>query len=144
MLSKPGFEKTSCETAARSCIIANFSIYVDDMYLSYKKLSQHPRVFRKLTGLSLGKFREILDLVSDDFDLAFPKIGRRRKISTHENRLVLILLYYRCYITHEFIGYFVDLDEANICRLFARIEPLITHIKKDHSCLLYTSPSPRD
>jgi hypothetical protein len=25
----------------------------------------------------------------------------------------------------QFIGYFVDLDEANICRLFTRIEPLI-------------------
>lgn len=106
------------------------------MYLSYKKLSQHPRVFRKLTGLSLAEFREVLVLVSDDCDLAFPNIGRPRKISTHEDRIILILIYYRCYVTHEFIGYFVDLDETNICRLFARIEPLIAqkvHIKKDRS-----------
>ena len=42
------------------------------MLLNYKKLSQHPRVFRKLTGLSLDECREVLDLVSGDFDIAFP------------------------------------------------------------------------
>ena len=106
------------------------------MHLSYKKLSQKPRIFRKITGLTLNNFKRIIDLVSNDFDYAFPNIGRKRKVSNHNDRLILILLYYRCYITHEFIGYFVDLDEANICRLFARIEPLIAghvHIKKDRS-----------
>lgn len=117
------------------------------MHLSDKRLAQCPRIFRKLTGLSLDEFREILQLIDYDFERVFPNIGRRRKINTHEDRLILILLYYRCYVTHEFIGYFVDLDEANICRLFARIEPLIAqkvHIKKDRSlteeavCILLT------
>jgi hypothetical protein len=108
------------------------------MHLSYNKLSQNPRIFRKLTGLSLSEFRAILSLVSKDFDHAFPNIGRKPKITTHEDRLILILVYYRCYVTHEFIGYFVGLDETNICRLFARIEPLIArhvHIKKDRSLI---------
>lgn len=106
------------------------------MHFSYNKLSQNPRIFRKLTGLSLSEFRAILSLVSKDFDQAFPNIGRKPKITTDEDRLILILVYYRCYVTHEFIGYFVGLDETNICRLFARIEPLIArhvHIKKDRS-----------
>ena len=106
------------------------------MHFSYNKLSQSPRIFRKLTGLSLGDFNIILNLVSKDFDQAFPSRGRKPKIATHEDRLVLIFLYYRCYVTHEFIGYFVGLDETNICRLFARIEPLIAghvHIKKDRT-----------
>ena len=67
--------------------------------------------------------------------------GQESKINTSsshslEDRIILILIYYRCYVTHEFIGYFVGLDETNICRLFARIEPLIAqkvHIKKDRS-----------
>ena len=106
------------------------------MNFSYNKLSKKPRIFKKLTGVSICEFTIILDLISNDFDSAFPNIGRRPKIKTHQDRLVLILLYYRCYVTHEFIGYFVDLDEANICRLFSRIEPLIAgkvHIKKDRT-----------
>ena len=115
---------------------AFFLFEITDMLLNYVKLSQRPRVFRKLTGLSLQEFARILDLVSDSFTKAFPKIGRLRKVATHEDRLILILLYYRSYVTHEFIGYFVGLDDANVCRLFARIEPLIAkhiHIKKDRS-----------
>lgn len=106
------------------------------MYLSYQKLSQNPRIFRKLTGLSISDFRSVVDMVSDNFDQAFPNIGRKPKVSTHADRLILIFIYYRCYVTHEFIGYFVDLNNANICRLFSRIEPLIAgkiHIKKDRS-----------
>ena len=106
------------------------------MHFSYNKLSQNPRIFKKLTGLSISEFTIILDLVSNDFDAAFPNVGRKPKIKTHQDRLVLILLYYRCYVTHEFIGYFIGLDEANVCRLFARIEPLIAgkvHIKKDRT-----------
>lgn len=106
------------------------------MLFSYNKLSQHQRIFRKLTGLSLSEFNVILNLVIKDFDQAFPNRGRRPKIKTHKDRLVLILLYYRCYVTHEFIGYFVGLDGTNVCRLFARIELLIAgkvHIKKDRT-----------
>ena len=46
------------------------------------------------------------------------------------------MLYYRTYITHEFIGYLVGLHNANICRLFKKLEPLIARkitIKKDRS-----------
>jgi len=104
------------------------------MYFNYKKLSQYPRIFRKLTGLSLHNYHCLLNLLINSFDQAFPKKGRKPKIKTYKDRFILILLYYRCYVTHEFIGYFVGLDETNICRLFARIEPLIAgkvHIKKD-------------
>ena len=84
----------------------------------------------------MNDFNVVLNLVRNNFDQVFPKRGRKPKIKTHEDRLVLILLYYRCYVTHEFIGYFVGLDETNVCRLFARIEPLIAkkvHIKKDRT-----------
>ena len=82
---------------------------------------------------SILQFNNILNKVKGRFTKAFPKIGRRSKINQHKDRLLLILLYYRTYITHEFLGYFVGLDKTSICRLFARIEPLIAkyiHIKK--------------
>ena len=106
------------------------------MLFSYDKLSEKNRIFKKLTGLSLEEFSDILKKVEPSLDKTFSKLGRPPKIKNHEDRLILIFLYYRTYVTHEFIGYLAGLDETNICRLFARIEPLIVKhicIKKDRT-----------
>jgi len=45
-------------------------------------------------------------------------------------------MYYRTYITHEFIGYLFNVHNANVCRLFKRLEPLLARklaIRKDRS-----------
>lgn len=106
------------------------------MLLSYNKLSEHPRIFRKLTGLSLDEFAQMVQPVRPSLDKAFGHLGRGRKINTHRDRLVLLMVYYRADVSHEFLGYFVDLDESNVCRLFQRLEPLVVkhiHIKKDRT-----------
>ncbi len=35
-----------------------------------------------------------------------------------------MLIYYRCYITQEFLGFFYDVDKSAICRAIQRIEKL--------------------
>ena len=67
---------------------------------------------------------------------SFSHLGRQPKIKHHSDRLIRLLLYYRAYVTHEFIGYLVGLDATNVGRLFDRIEPLVAqhiHIKKDRT-----------
>ena len=106
------------------------------MLFSYAKLSEKQRIFRKLTGVCLEEFSKVLLLIEGSMQNAFPRLGRKPKVTTHEGRLLLLLLYYRAYVTHEFIGYLIGLDETNVCRLFARIEPIIArhvHIKKDRT-----------
>ena len=90
------------------------------MLLSFRQLKGKQRIFRKLTGLSLEEFAEVISLVTKGMDKAFPGIGRKRKVACHEDRVILLLLYYRAYVTHEFIGYLIGLDETNVCRLFGR------------------------
>ena len=49
---------------------------------------------------------------------------------------LLLFMYYRSYATHEFLGYFVGLDNSNVCRLFRVLEPLVAskiHIEKDRT-----------
>jgi len=49
---------------------------------------------------------------------------------------LLIQIYYQTHVTHEFIGYFVGLDETNICLLFSRLQPILAkhlHIEKDRT-----------
>lgn len=62
--------------------------------------------------------------------------GRKSKFKTFADKVLALLLYYRTYVTHEFIGYLFDVDKANICRLFKKLEPLLAKkitIKKDRS-----------
>ncbi len=106
------------------------------MLLSYNKLSKKPRIFRNITGLKLPDFTKIISEVSYYLDKEFSKLGRKPKINNHENRVLLVLVYYRFYMTQEFLGYLLDLDESNVCRLLNRVELLLVkkiHIKKDRT-----------
>jgi DDE superfamily endonuclease len=64
--------------------------------------------------------------------LSKPK-GRKRDIGTVgrpfkldlENRFLMILVYYRLYITYTLADFLFDLDQSNICRDIQKIESLI-------------------
>src|SRR4051812_6342911 len=50
--------------------------------------------------------------------------GRPFKLDL-ENRFLMLLVYYRLYITYALAGFLFDLDQSNICRDIQKIEPLI-------------------
>ena len=50
------------------------------------------------------------------------KSGRPWEIGGLEDHLIVLLLYYRCYVTQEFIGFFYQVDRSVICRAIQRIE----------------------
>ena len=106
------------------------------MLLNYVSLSSHPRIFRKLVGLSIDEFNIILEKLSLSLKNAFSSKGRPRKLKQDADKLLLLFMYYRSYATHEFLGYFVGLDNSNVCRLFRVLEPLVAskiHIEKDRT-----------
>ena len=109
------------------------------MQLTYNKLSQQPRVFLKLTGVSVATFNELVKRLEPSFEqLTAQKIlaGRTSRLSTNPDKLLCVLLYYRTYITHTFMGYLFNLHNSNICRLIKKIEPMLAKkvsIKKDRS-----------
>ena len=109
------------------------------MQLSYNKLSQQPRVFLKLTGVSVDTFNQLIKRLEPCFEqLAAQKLlpGRTSRLATNADKLLCVLLYYRTYITHTFMGYLFNLHNSNICRLIKKIEPMLAKkvtIKKDRS-----------
>jgi len=110
------------------------------MALRYEKLCSRPVVFRRLTGVSLEEFHEIVRRVSPLWESmveAKKKIeGRWRNLRRFEDKLMALLVYYRSYITHEFVGYLFGLHNSNVCRLFKKLEPLMGKglaIKKDRT-----------
>lgn len=50
------------------------------------------------------------------------KSGRPWEVGGLEDHLLIMLLYYRCYVTQEFIGFFWQVDRSVICRAIRRIE----------------------
>ena len=50
--------------------------------------------------------------------------GRPFKLEL-ENRFLMVLVYYRLYITYTLAGFLFDLDQSNICRDIQKIEGLV-------------------
>ena len=63
------------------------------------------------------------------------KSGRPWEIGGPEDHLLVLLLYYRCHVTQEFIGFFCRVDRSVICRAIQRIEALVlrTTVERDTS-----------
>ena len=81
--------------------------------------------FRRLTGVSVTTFDQMLKQLRGPWEQAQRrkrKSGRPWEIGGLEDHLIVLLLYYRCYVTQEFIGFFYQVDRSVICRAIQRIE----------------------
>lgn len=52
--------------------------------------------------------------------------GRHFKLDVR-NRIIMVLVYYRMYITYTLTGFLFELDQSNVCRDIQKIEGLIRH-----------------
>ncbi|HEY6536512.1 MAG TPA: transposase family protein, partial [Candidatus Nitrosocosmicus sp.] len=108
--------------------------------LSYERLSQKPLLFKSFTGLTVQQFDDIFDneitKKYEKYELKRlsnkRKENRKRKAGAGrhfkldlKDRLVMLLVYYRLYITYTLAGFLFDLDQSNICRDIQKIEGLI-------------------
>ena len=108
--------------------------------LNYQRLSKKPLIFLRLTGVKVAEFDSICSRVKpywqEKVESQKKCQGRRSPLEFFEDKLLALLLYYRTYVTHEFIGYLFGLHNTNICRLFKKLGPLVARkiaIKKDRS-----------
>ena len=104
--------------------------------MSYARLSKRPLLFRSFTGLEISEFDIIAKEIESKYDEHERKrlsnrkrerkvgAGRPFKLKVKE-RFLMLLVYYRLYITYTLSGFLFDLDQSNICRDISIIEPLI-------------------
>lgn len=104
--------------------------------INLHKLLQKPKVFQRLTGLTPQKFMELLEnlipLWEESENKRLSRPDRKRAIGAGNKRklnigqaLFLLLLYYRTYVNHVFIGMLGGIDDSNVGRYFRRTEPLL-------------------
>ena len=85
----------------------------------------------------MDEFLEIVRKMTPKWE-AFQKSkkvsGRCSKLKTLEDEILLVLIYYRFYVSLQFLEYLFGLDESNVCRHIQRLEPMLadtTKIKKN-------------
>ena len=106
--------------------------------LSYDKLSKKPLLFKSFTGLTVQEFDDIYNKkivkIYGKYELQrlSKRKNRKRDIGAGrpfkldlKNRFLMLLVYYRLYITYTLAGFLFDLDQSNICRDIQKMEPLI-------------------
>ena len=104
--------------------------------MSYARLSKKPLLFRSFTGLEILEF----DIICANIESRYNEYERKRlskrkrqrgvgagrpfKLKVKE-RFLMLLVYYRLYITYALSGFLFDLDQSNVYRDISIIEPLV-------------------
>lgn len=110
------------------------------LLLSYLRLSRKLSLFKSYTGLSVQQFDNIFQIIESRYAkyevkrLSFRKDRKRRERSIGggrhfklpvKDRVIMVLVYYRLYITYTLMEYLFGLDQSNVCRDIEKIDSLI-------------------
>lgn len=101
--------------------------------LSFDRLCKQKKNFSRLTGVTVEEFQEIVRKVAPKWEVFQKKkkvSGRCSKLKTLEDEVLLVLIYYRFYVSLQFLEYLFGLDESNICRHIQRLEPMLADATK--------------
>ena len=105
--------------------------------LRFVTLRRRPDKFRRLTGVDLRTFERLakrlepLWQTAERQRLSRPSrqraigAGGKYKLTTFPDMLLALLVFYRLYVTYEVLGWLFGLDASTLCRLFARLEPIV-------------------
>jgi len=103
------------------------------------RLKRSPATFRQLTGLTPDKFDHLLAELAPRHQQADarrkdrpgrkrkPGAGRRHTLPLAD-RLLMLLMYYRTYTTHAFLGFLFGVDDSAVGRNINPLQPLLAGI----------------
>lgn len=103
------------------------------------RLLRTPATFRRLTGLTPAAFHRLLGEVTDADATARTRRashprrqrkagGGRKPALPLADQLLMLLIYYRTYVPHTFLGFLFGIDDSNVSRSNRRLEPLLAGI----------------
>jgi hypothetical protein len=103
---------------------------------SYGRLSKRSEIFRTFTGLEVFEFDALYSKVESRYDefeksrLARPDRQREGGAGNHfklslRDRLLMLLVYYRTYVTSTLAGFLFNLDQSNVLKDIRMLEPLV-------------------
>src|SRR2546428_13846879 len=104
--------------------------------LGYTKLSRIPLIFRSFTGLEVNEFDSVYSSVERMYssfeEKRLSREKRKREIGAGHpfklelrDRLLMLLIYYRLYVTSTLLGFLFDLGQTNVLKDVRMIEPAV-------------------
>ncbi len=114
-------------------------LHSDVLFLLSYEVIQKALVFKSFTGLTVQEFNNIFQeeitkryekheiqqlSKRKDREREIGAVGRHFKMNKRD-RFVMLLVYYRLYITYTLARFLFDLDQSTICRNIQKIENLI-------------------
>ena len=63
----------------------------------------------------------------------YKRPGRDYKLDLSD-MVLMLLLYYRSYVTQIFVGYMFGIDDSRVCRIIRRLEPLLARVMAIQTC----------
>ena len=106
---------------------------------NYDGLSKKPLIFRSFMGLEVSEFDALYSKIKEShaaFDQKRLYRGdRKRKIGAGhpfklplKDRLLMLLIYYRLYISSNLAAYLFDLGQTNVLKDIRMLEPLVSEV----------------
>ena len=104
-----------------------------------ERLRRSPNAFRQLTGITPAAFDRLLADLTPRYQQAEakrkdrpgrkrrPGAGRKHALSLAD-RLLMLLIYYRTYTTHAFLGFLFGIDDSAVGRNINPLQPLLAGI----------------
>jgi hypothetical protein len=107
--------------------------------LGYAKLSRSPSIFRSFVGLDVSEFdsvyAEVERVYSSFEEKRLSRRKRQREIGAGHpfkldlrDRLLVLLIYYRLYVTSTLLGFLFDLGQTNVLKDIRMIEPAVREV----------------
>jgi hypothetical protein len=104
-----------------------------------ERLQRSPKAFRLLTGITPAAFDRLLADLTPRYEQAEarrkgrpgrkrrPGAGRKHALDLAD-RLLMLLIYYRTYTTHAFLGFHFGVDDSAVGRNINPLQPLLAGI----------------
>ncbi len=104
--------------------------------LTYFKLSKKPDLFRTFTGLTVYEFDRLFAFVDGKYpEHEAKRLGKRERVNAMgqgrpftlelKGRLLMLLVYYKTYMSLSLAGFLFNLDQSNVHRNIKYLEPLV-------------------
>jgi len=104
--------------------------------LNHEKLSRKPSIFRSFTGLEVPEFDALYMKIYAKYaayeEKRLYREDRQRGVGTGHpfklalrERLLMLLMYHRLYVTSTLLGFLVDLSQSNVLKNIRKLEPLV-------------------
>ncbi len=99
-----------------------------------KRKSKHLHNF---TGLSVEQFEQLCEAIkhrlagqsgSEGRERQRAPGGGRKAALSVEDQVLVVLMYYRLYLTQLLLGYLFNLDDSNVSRLISKLRPVLLEV----------------